>query len=328
MNDTPNNFKRSSLNGFSASFIDRAHNRRKDDEWLRERLRDPSALFVSVWQSNLLFAGDAAPHPAFLSRDDLARLGVDAGSSIFLGLEGGRPYFAVDVTRSDSKLPPGISQFGEFKDLRAMSPLLDSKDAALLAYAKTITHWHGGNRFCGYCGSPTVAASGGHVLVCSNEECAKEHFPRTDPAIIVLVASGDSCLLARQAIWPKFRYSVVAGFVEPGENVEDAVAREVFEETGIRVREISYHSSQPWPFPCSIMLGYTARAERGRISLRDRELEDAMWFSRSELTEAFEQGKLLLPPKVAIAFHLIEDWFDSEGTIRLKDLHSPLVPPP
>ncbi len=322
MNEIADNYWRSSLNGFSTGFIDRSHSRRNDEGWLRERLRDPSARFVTVWNSSLLFTGEATPHPALLSRDDLEQAGLEPRSSIFLGVDGDIPYFALDITGNGPKPPAAISRFGRFSDLRTVGALLDSRETGLLTYAKTMTHWHSRSRFCGDCGSPTLPAAGGHVRVCSNKDCAKEHFPRTDPAIIVLVTSGDSCLLGRQAIWPKFRYSIIAGFVEPGENIEDAVVREVLEEAGVHVREVRYHSSQPWPFPCSLMLGFTAKADRERIALRDRELEDAKWMSRSEMKNAIERGELLLPNTISISYHLLEDWFDSGGTIRLKDLKS------
>lgn len=145
-------------------------------------------------------------------------------------------------------------------------------------------------------------------------------FPRTDPAIIVLIWSGEKCLLGRQPSWPKLMHSVIAGFVEPGESAEWAVVREAYEEVGVRVKNIFYHSSQPWPFPCSLMLGFTAEAEGEAVRLGDKELEDARWFSRGEVQRAVEGGTLRLPSTVSIAYHLIEDWFDSAGGTRMRDL--------
>jgi NAD+ diphosphatase len=177
--------------------------------------------------------------------------------------------------------------------------------------------WRRRHRFCGTCGAVTHPAKSGHVLVCSDPACRSEQFPRIDPAIIVLVSDGERALLGRQASWPLGRYSTIAGFVEPGESLEDAVAREVLEETGIEVDRVDYHSSQPWPFPASLMLGFMAHAVTSQIHLRDQELEDARWFSRAELMAA----DALLPPRQSISFRLIEHWFDAGGGRPLREIH-------
>jgi NAD+ diphosphatase len=156
------------------------------------------------------------------------------------------------------------------------------------------------------------------VLICTNPVCRHEQFPRLDPAIIVLVTDGDRVLLGRQAAWPAGRYSTIAGFVEPGESLEDAVAREVHEETGISVDGIEYHSSQPWPFPSSLMLGFLARAASQEIDLRDLELEDARWFSREDIVN----GTPFLPPNVSISYRLIEHWFNAGAAVPLRELHA------
>lgn len=330
MNDTLDSYQRSMLNGLSAKFIDRVHNRRGDEAWIRNRLLDASTLFVPVWQGRQLFDGGDTPHPVLLRGRDISNLGLSVEGAVFLGLDKGKAYFALDLTDPGAPGPPeGMEARGEFRDLRAMSPLLEPEESGLLAYARAITYWHQRHRFCGDCGSPTVSSSGGHVRLCTSTDCGRHIFPRTDPAVIVLVASADSCLLGRQPSWPERRYSVIAGFVEPGEALEDAVVREVFEETGVRVCAIHYHSSQPWPFPCSIMLGFTARAERGPIRLGDGEIEDARWYSRTELRSDVERGKLLLPPPISIAYRLLESWYDEGGTARLRDLgRSSWVPLP
>ena len=161
-----------------------------------------------------------------------------------------------------------------------------------------------------------LPAKSGHVLVCTNPSCRHEQFPRIDPAIIVLVSDGERALLGRQASWPVGRYSTIAGFVEPGESLEDAVVREVFEETGIEVDRIEYQSSQPWPFPASLMLGFTAHAVTTEVHLRDQELEDARWFTRAALTS----NGALLPPRQSISYRLIEQWFDAGADIPLRDI--------
>jgi NAD+ diphosphatase len=174
-------------------------------------------------------------------------------------------------------------------------------------------------------GAKTVPAKGGHVLVCTNPACRHEQFPRIDPAIIVLVSDEGRALLGRQASWPVGRYSTIAGFVEPGESLEDAVAREVLEETGVKVDRIEYHSSQPWPFPSSLMLGFTAHAVSDEVHLRDQELEDARWFTRTDLAS----GSPLLPPRQSISFRLIEHWYDAGADRPLRDLQgsAPLPQP-
>jgi NAD+ diphosphatase len=273
-----------------------------------------------MWQSKNLITEDEVPRPAVLSHRDLAKLGVEAISPLLLGEGEGRAFFAFDLPSDDAAIPEKLSTFGRFQDLRRVGALLDQRSSALLAYARALSYWHGRNRFCGDCGSPTMSAEAGHMRVCISEACKQQRFPRTDPAIIVLISSGEHCLLGRQPVWPERMYSVIAGFVEPGESLEIAVAREVHEETGVRVGEIRYHSSQPWPFPCSIMLGFTAQAVTRDILLGDDELEDARWFSRKELKEAIEHGAMKLPTKISIAYRLIEDWYDSGGNGSLRNI--------
>jgi NAD+ diphosphatase len=178
----------------------------------------------------------------------------------------------------------------------------------MLAYARGLMHWHARHRFCGVCGSPTESAEAGHVRRCTNPACAAMHFPRTDPAVIVLVTDGSRALLGRQKSWPPGMHSVLAGFVEPGESLEDTVRREVHEETGIVVDEITYHSSQPWPFPSSIMLGFTARAATTALHVDPDELESAAWFEREFLLNSPENESFKLSRRDSIARRLIDDW--------------------
>ena len=304
---------------FVAQGLNRAHNRRRNEKWVSDRLHSGDSYFLPVWQSKLLVTPGDAPRPLLLGREQVLPL-MRGEEAFFLGEAGGRCYFAVEIDSNDPKGPEEFVGFGNFRDLRGIGPLLSKEDGALLAYAKTLAFWHGQNRFCGACGSRTRSGEGGQVRICSNTECGIAHFPRTDPAIIVLIRCGGKCLLGRQALWPERMYSVIAGFVAPGESAEAAVVREVREETGVAVKNIYYHSSQPWPFPCSLMLGFTAEAETEKILLGDKELEDARWFSRRELQEAIEGGSLKLPSPISISRHLIEDWFDAESPVRLGDL--------
>jgi NAD+ diphosphatase len=314
------NFTRSSHNMFVAQVLNRAHNRRKSEGWVRERLDAPDSLFLPIWQSKVLVTDGEAPRPVFLKRHEIGQAMQDDAEALFLGVDDGRDLFAIELRTGHDAPPSPPDGFGSFRDLRAVGPLLSKKDGALLAYAKTLTYWHGRNHFCGACGNPSKVSEGGHVRVCSNPDCGALHFPRTDPAIIVLIRCGEKCLLARQPIWPKLMYSVIAGFVEPGESAEAAVVREAFEEAGVRVKNVFYHSSQPWPFPSSLMLGFTAEAESESLRLGDKELEDARWFSRQELKQSVENGTLRLPSTISIAYHLIEDWFDSESAVPMREI--------
>jgi NAD+ diphosphatase len=217
-----------------------------------------------------------------------------AGDRLYLG--GGR-YFAVR-----GALPRRLGTVA--KNLRDVGHLLGDRDAGLMVHAVGLANWHAAHTHCPRCGAPTRSIKGGAVRVCDTD--GSEHFPRTDPAMIVLVHDGgDRCLLGRQPIWPAGRYSTLAGFVEPGESAEQAVVREVLEETGVLVRDVAYSSSQPWPFPASLMLGFNARADaEAEPVATDGELEDARWFHRDELRD----GSAMLPTPVSIAYKLITDW--------------------
>jgi NAD+ diphosphatase len=272
---------------------------------------------VPVWNSRSLIAdghppGVASPRAAFLELTQIPRERLNINDLILLGRFNDTSFFAYEIDAID---PPSAPNGTRFDDLRLVAPLLPPEDAGLLGYARAMITWHRRHRYCGTCGAKTMPAKGGHVLVCANSACRHESFPRIDPAIIVLVSDAERALLGRQASWPLGRYSTIAGFVEPGESLEDAVAREVLEETGVKVDAIEYHSSQPWPFPSSLMLGFTARALTHEVHLRDQELEDARWFTRADL----RAGVPLLPPSQSISFRLIEDWFNAGSDHPLSD---------
>jgi NAD+ diphosphatase len=317
-------YLRAQRNAFVTHALDRAHSRRLDDTWLVQAFEHPRTRFVVVWQDQILIEEEAPRHLSRLSPSDVATLQARCPNTqtdiVLLGDLGGVTYFAVgmgdacELTQQDA---PGL---GQFQDLRGVAALLDSEEGALAAQAKAMIHWHRQHRFCGRCGSPTQVGEGGYIRRCANAACGQGHFPRVDPAIIVLVTWEERCLLGRQPSWPVGRYSNIAGFVEPGESLETAVAREVWEETGIQIRAVTYHSSQPWPFPQSLMVGFTAQSASVEIQLHDGELEDAQWFSREEIRERLLGGELGLPSPYSISFHLIEDWFDAGAAGRLSDL--------
>jgi NAD+ diphosphatase len=294
-------------NFYAASGLDRAGYRRKDPAWLAQRLADPSSRFLPVWRSNnLIVAAGGVPRAAFLARREI---GGVLGETVLLGLIEDRAHFAVDLSHIETPLVNlAASEPVEFTDLRRVGPLLARQEGSLLAYARGIAYWHSRHRFCGVCGSATASEEGGHVRRCTNPACNTQHFPRTDPAVIMLVHDGERCLLGRQRVWPAGMHSTLAGFVEPGESLEEAVAREVFEETGIFVDQVAYHSSQPWPFPASIMLGFHARARSTEIRVDQSELQDARWFEREFLLSHQDDDSFRLPRRDSIARRLIEDW--------------------
>ena len=290
-------------NVFAGAFVDRSGERRKDSDWLAEALSNNETRFVPVWNERCLVGGDP-PGAVLLGHTDIAHF-VRDDNVIFLGLFRNQPAFAVSI---DQDVEAPLRERGEFKDLRFLGTVLPADEANLVAHARALAIWHDATLYCPRCGSASHPAAGGNTRRCSNPDCAQELFPRTDPAIIVLVANGDRCVLGRQASWPEGRYSTIAGFVEPGESLEDAVRREVYEETNIRVDAVHYHSSQPWPFPSSLMLGFVAEASSGDISLNDGELEDARWFTREEL----RSGEVGLPFRISIARRLV-DYFINSG---------------
>lgn len=247
-------------------------------------------------------------------------ISADVDAYVFLGMQTDIPYFAIEVPADEEDAPKLFSEFGLFQDIRKVGTFIDTSQGGLLVYARGITYWHQSQRFCGVCGHVTESREGGHMRQCSNENCKQQYFPRTDPAIIVLVTYGEECLLARQPGWKPNGYATVAGFVEPGESLESAVVREVYEETSVRVETVSYHSSQPWPFPCSIMLGFTARAGGLDIRIDGDEIEDARWFSHTDIYHGIKEGRLLLPPRLSISYSLIADWYDRMGPGTLADI--------
>jgi len=318
------------VNVYAGGGLDRAAHLRKDEAWLAERLSDPRTRFVPVWRSRNLIAGVTAtddrwrraevmpgaetPGPVYLDPESHRDLIEASAYTVLLGLTGGTVHFAVDLSHIESPHDePTLADRGAFVDLRQVGALIDRDEGALLAYARGIMTWHRNHEYCGRCGSPTLSVEAGHVRRCSDEACGAQHFPRTDPAVIMLVSHGDRCLLGRQAFWPQGMHSTLAGFVEPGESLEDAVAREVFEETGVRVREAHYHSSQPWPFPTSLMLGFHATADSEHLDVNRDELEDARWFSRDWLLANRDNKEFRMPRPDSISRQLIEAWLRGEA---------------
>ncbi|MFW2403838.1 MAG: NAD(+) diphosphatase [Gammaproteobacteria bacterium] len=299
---------------FSGQYIDRCSELRTQPAALDEALRRSSSRIVPVLDDRFLIENERL---ALLSRDDAADLIGDPERLTFLGVLGEAHVFGVAV---DDKNWTGGR--GEFIRLREASGRLLAQDAALAAYARAMVAWQERHRYCGVCGSRNRLLEAGFVMECADPDCSHRSFPRLDPAIIVLVGDGERCLLGRQASWPENRFSTIAGFVEPGESLEDALRREVHEETNIKVAECRYLASQPWPFPAAIMIGFHATAMSTDIVCNDEELAEACWVSREDIAER----KIILPPKVSIAYRLIEAWFDDHVGPSLESLGLPDSP--
>jgi NAD+ diphosphatase len=294
---------------FAGAFLERRAELRDDPGWASAARSDPGTRYLlCVGATQLIAVGDDMDI-AFLRGADPWVAAAPDDQLTLLGWFRGERCVLLEMQPADRvpELPSGT----ELRELRPLASMLPSDSASLLAYARALALWRTRHRFCGSCGAPNSPARAGHVMRCSREGCGAETFPRLDPAIIVLVsdASGERALLGRQAAWPQGRYSTIAGFVEPGESLEDAVIREVGEETGVLVGDVTYESSQPWPFPSSLMLGFRAVAQTEAITLRDGELEDARWFTRAEIAA----GHPALPPAGAISARLIDAWFSQTG---------------
>lgn len=302
-------------NSFSAVPVDRAPHLRKDAAWLSQALQQEDARFLALFDGRVLASQGPPPQACMLDSTRVRAVGVTAERLTFLGLLDDRAIFAFEALDNELKT---LGRHGEFMDFYTLASLLDPNTSAVLAYAKAVLLWQHRHPHCSRCGEPVNFELGGHMLACSNPDCGKHQFPRLDPAIIVLVEDGERCLLGRQATWPAQRYSTIAGFVEPGEALEDAVIREVYEETGVHVHSPRYHSSQPWPFPSSLMLGFSATASSSAIRLMDDELEDARWFTREELSS----GIIKLPRSLSISYRLIRDWHDAGPGSPLADLQT------
>ncbi len=298
---------------FAGNPLDRADVKRRDDAWLAAAQADPSSRFLPFFNLDVLLAegGFLGWTPPF----DCGRLGIDV-PPVFLGLAASVAHFAVDVSGLEAPgFQLGLADGWRFEDCRRAAMLLPAPETGIVAQARAQLGWHRSHRFCSQCGAPTEQRKGGHMRRCP--ACGAEHFPRTDPVAIMLIHSDGRCLLG-QPKGPLVRmgmYSTLAGFVDQGESIEEAVRREVREEAGIEVGEVRYHSSQPWPFPSSLMIGCHGLAMSSEIRIDDEEMADVRWFSRGEVTAALENDNpnLKVPGAMAIAHHLIKAWATGEA---------------
>lgn len=309
------------LNTFAglSHVLDRTAERRDDETWVTAQAASADARYLLM----------DARGDAFLHRDDDRLRWLDAGERArwladadfsFLGVTDQGPTFllAIDGAHDIEALESALG--ARRSNLRSAGLLLPADEAGLFAYAKGLTHWQRETRHCTYCGAPLQRVSSGHRAQCTNADCARLQFPRTDAAVIMLVEHEGACLLGRQAGWPPGRYSTLAGFVEPGEALEDAVRREVAEEAGVIVDEVHYHSSQPWPMPASLMIGFMATAASREIMLRDNELEDARWFTPQQIVDGIADGSFLPSTALSVSYQLLASWLQKEAGIDLAML--------
>ncbi len=300
-------------NIFANNPLDRASYRRADAAWVAEQIADSSSLFVPFYRLAPFVLPEEGSNTekdvGWLKMGLLKELGGVDPLIIFLGInKRGKSLFAVDVSSmKDHENHPALKGLGTFEDLRGLATTgqITPTELAILAQGKSMIDWNLRYRFCSTCGSPSNIAEAGYKRVCSS--CKAEHFPRTDPVVIMLATYGDTCFLGRQKIWPKGMHSALAGFIEPGESIEEAVARELHEEAGLTTASVSYHSTQPWPYPSSLMIGCMAVAENDSFEIDGVELSEGRWFTRDEVKAVIAgkgDGSFWLPPPFAIAHQL------------------------
>lgn len=295
-------------NAFTRSPLDRAAHHRRDAAWLKQALDAPETVLIPFHQARPFVTEEGDRVSAgWLGAHARTRIADDAAMLLFLGLDAQHAaHFALDVAD-----PAPLAELGRFDDLRALGPRLTRDDVAILGCAKSIFEWHARHKFCANCGAPSLVVEAGWKREC--QACKAEHFPRFDPVVIMVPVFGDKCLLGRQRPWPRGMHSALAGFVEPGETIEEAVARETLEEAGLKVREVRLHSTQPWPFPHSLMMGAIADVEDDRETVDLHELESCRWFTREEARAliAGKHGECFAPPPFAIAHQILKTWSES-----------------
>ena len=295
---------------FAGNPLDRASERRRDTAWVRSLLDDPAARILPLSDLRPLTRGSTSPVLDWQKVAPWRGRIEDGATLIFLGLDDERPYFAVDASGAD--IAPG--QDGELLDARTLAPLLPAGEAAILAEARSLVDWHARHRFCAQCGSPTRVTAAGWVRRCP--ECKASHYPRSDPVTIMLAVRGERALLGRNKRRPGSRFSCLAGFMEPGETLEECVRREVHEESGIRVGRVRYLACQPWPFPSSLMMGFLCEGLTEEITVDPEELAEARWFEREEIramvaraaTGPDDPTQVSVPGPVAIAHQICRRW--------------------
>jgi NAD+ diphosphatase len=296
-------------NIFAGNPLDRASDRRGDARWLSARLAESGSLGVALWNGRPLFAlGDGAPRIAYVPAALAQELAAGPERLLFMGLSRDTAVFAVDLEGPDDPAAGPLEGLGRFGDLREAAPVMAAGEAAILATAKSMFEWRRRHGHCAVCGQPSEPRDGGWRRQCP--ACKAEHFPRTDPVVIMLPYHGGRCMLGRGANWKPGMFSALAGFLEPGESIEEACARELHEEAGLRARKVRYHSTQPWPYPTSLMIGLLAEVEDAEAAPDQTELAEVRWFTRAEARDLLAGAieGLGAPSSMAIAHQLIKAW--------------------
>lgn len=296
---------------FAGAPLDRVADRRKDGAWLSGRIMDRDSRFLPMSRLRALIDVDGPPDIAWCSPLEVIDL-LEAERPLLLGERDGIAHFAINADPRRASRDAVWPRRGKFIDVRAIAPDLPAGEAAILAQARSMLDWHDRHGFCAKCGAPSEMRDAGYMRACTDDDCKAEHFPRTDPVTIMLVMDGDRVLLGRQPRFPEGSYSALAGFMEPGESIEECVAREIYEEAGLRVRKVRYVASQPWPFPSSLMIGCFAEAASTEIRIDPEELDDARWFGRAEVLEMLDRSEsgegLRMPPRLSLAHQLARRW--------------------
>ena len=303
---------------FAGSPLNRVSEKRTDGNWIESKWRDPSSLVLPMWRLEPFLAGPEhkdGPVELALLRPGIAdSLAGPEAPCVLLGLDGDRAVFALDVSAAaDPKVGP-LAGLGHFSEARAAAQMASTRDAAIIGQAKAMIDWHQRHGFCPKCGAPTKLMDAGYRRLCG--KCNAEHFPRVDPVVIMLAIEGEACLVGRSRHFPKGMFSALAGFVEPGETIEEAVRRELMEEASVKTGAVKYHATQPWPFPSSLMIGCFAKAESRDTKVDENELAEVRWIERRDARELI-QGKQVdgvkVPPSIAIAYHLIKAFAEGEN---------------
>ena len=305
------------LNTFAGNPLDRASDRRGNAEWIAEQLASSESLGIALWNGRPFVepaskseSGDGGRQIAYLPAKLVGELAGGQERLLFMGLWKETAVFAVDLEDAADPAEGPLQGFGKFEDLRAVALKLPATEAAIVATAKQMFEWRRRHPHCAVCGQRTQTMDGGWKRRCPS--CETEHFPRTDPVVIMLPYHGDRCMLGRQEAWPKGMFSALAGFLEPGETIEEACARELNEEAGLRTRKVRYHSTQPWPYPSSLMIGLIAEVEDDEGTPDQTELSEVRWFTRDEARDLLA-GKIegvAAPSRLAIAMQLIKAWVE------------------
>ena len=297
---------------FTGNPLDREAIKRRDPAWLDAMRKDDDGRYLPIAKLEVLLKKGERRALAWARRELFG--GHEVPEPIFLGSLDGVPHFAVDVSAVEDPTEAfGVEEVASFEDVRGAVALMSQEDAAMACHGRAFVDWHARHGFCAVCGASTRQMLGGNHRQCT--ECSAEHFPRVDPVGIAAVVKDDRVLLGRGPGWPDNMFSALAGFMEPGESLEEVVRREVFEEAGIEVGEVRYVASQPWTFPSSLMIGCLAQALSTEIDVDRAELEEARWFTREQIAKGLsgDTSEVMVPPPMAIAHHLLRAWVEESG---------------